>query len=306
MRQIRLLPIVIAAGLALLVFKGAGIMSGTGYVLTGASSSVAASGAPGTTDDPEGSSLPTEPMLVDAAPTLDDSAPTLMLEGGGQGEGGSTALGNEVAALPDLEQPAAAARTEDCPTGDQSVLFAGDCNFQADGEAPPRAVDAAGSAVPLGGDAGASGSEGAILERLAERRQELDSREAELDMRLALVEAAERRIEERTLALAAIEARINAMVDERRVMEEAQFAAVVAMYETMKPKDAAAIFDELDMGVLLRVARALSPRKMAPIMARMNPTKARDLTAGLAIEEPEPTLDVAEGGLAALPQIVGQ
>ena len=115
-----------------------------------------------------------------------------------------------------------------------------------------------------------------------------------------------KRIEEHTAALEALEARINAMVDEKRTLEEAQFTAVVAMYETMKPKDAAAIFDELEMDVLLRVARAVNPRKMAPIMARMNPLKAKALTAGLAVDRVEPTIDMSGGDLASLPQIIGQ
>ena len=53
-------------------------------------------------------------------------------------------------------------------------------------------------------------------------------------------------------------------------METGQFAGIVAMYETMKPKDAANIFNELDMEVLLRVAKTMSPRKMAPILAEMD------------------------------------
>jgi flagellar motility protein MotE (MotC chaperone) len=78
------------------------------------------------------------------------------------------------------------------------------------------------------------------------------------------------------------------------------------MYETMKPKDAAAIFDQLEMPVLLRVARAINPRKMAPIMAKMDPGKAKDLTAGLAVDQVEPTIELTSEDVSALPQIVGQ
>ena len=35
-------------------------------------------------------------------------------------------------------------------------------------------------------------------------------------------------------------------------MESGQFAGIVAMYETMKPKDAANIFNNLDMGCCCR------------------------------------------------------
>ncbi|HHY48660.1 MAG TPA: MotE family protein [Alphaproteobacteria bacterium] len=174
------------------------------------------------------------------------------------------------------------------------------------GDALPLIKDGAGNVVPLASVDGTMESEDAILERLSDRRAELDQREAELEMRMALVEAAEKRIAERTAALEQLEARINAMVDEKRTLEEAQFTALVAMYETMKPKDAAAIFDQLEIPVLLRVARAINPRKMAPILARMDPKKARDLTAGLAVDQVEPTIELGQEDLAALPQIVGQ
>ncbi len=74
----------------------------------------------------------------------------------------------------------------------------------------------------------------------------------------------------------------------------------------MKPKDAAAIFDQLEMSVLLRVARAMNPRKMAPIMAKMNPSRAQELTAGMAVDQVEPTIELAGEDLGALPQIVGE
>jgi flagellar motility protein MotE (MotC chaperone) len=174
------------------------------------------------------------------------------------------------------------------------------------GDALPQIMDAAGNRMPLDEADGAGSSETALLQRLSERRDDLDMREDELDMRMALVEAAEKRIDERTAVLEALEARINAMVDEKRTLEESQFVALVAMYETMKPKDAAAIFDQLEMSVLLRVARAINPRKMAPIMAKMNPMIAKELTAGLAVDRVEPTIELGEEDLAALPQIVGQ
>lgn len=126
-------------------------------------------------------------------------------------------------------------------------------------------------------------------------------------MRSALLDAAEKRIEERTAELKALEARITRLVDENRTAERQQFVTLVAMYENMKPRDAATIFDQLDMPVLLGVARAMNPRKMAPILARMDPLKAKALTDGIAADEaPVPALAAAAAeDLTNLPQIVG-
>jgi flagellar motility protein MotE (MotC chaperone) len=78
------------------------------------------------------------------------------------------------------------------------------------------------------------------------------------------------------------------------------------MYETMKPKDAAKIFDTLDINVLVKVAQAMNPRKMSPILAAMDAKPAESLTTAFALNNtPSPSAN-GGGSLAALPQIVGQ
>ena len=172
-------------------------------------------------------------------------------------------------------------------------------------EGVPMQVDSNGRIVPLTPEGG-SLSERALLERLAARRTELESFEEELTLRASLVDAAEKRIEERAATMAAMEAQIASLVDQRQAMETGQFAGIVAMYETMKPKDAANIFNELDMEVLLRVAKTMSPRKMAPILAEMTSSRAQELTVRMAALADQPTDQMTPNDLAALPQIVGQ
>ncbi len=344
MREVRLLPVVIAATCALLLLKGLGIMSGGGYVLTGPSP-VEAAGEAEEAAEPEAVpettlALPAEPTMADTAPVLDDGAPTLPLQAEAAAEAGEAAEHagegepTEVAEAADGDEVAAEGAGVECPpitdqaegldfinereecvaaeaveaeSAQETAEEAGEEAARAEvADAVPLIKDDEGNMVPLASPTGTPLSETAILERLAERRTALETLETELDMRMALVEAAEKRIEERTAALEALEARINAMVDEKRVLEEAQFVAVVSMYETMKPKDAAAIFDQLEMSVLLRVARAMNPRKMAPIMAKMNPSRAQELTAGMAVDQVEPTIALAGEDLGALPQIVGE
>jgi flagellar motility protein MotE (MotC chaperone) len=50
----------------------------------------------------------------------------------------------------------------------------------------------------------------------------------------------------------------------------------------MKPKDAATIFNDLSMPVLLQVVDRMKDAKAALILAAMNTDKARDVTAQLA------------------------
>lgn len=314
MKPVRLLPVVIAAGLALLVLKGVGLVTEGGYVLVGSSTAQAAGADSGASHDAPAGEPAVPPTMLDESPTLDDAAPTLPLNRAGEGDDGhGEPAGDAPAVDAHGSEPAEAAEAEaDClpPVDDghgNVTPGSGDCGAEsvdAAAEGVPMMLDGAGEQVPLAG-AGPD-SEEAVLGRLGDRREELEAREAELDMRLALIEAAERRIDERTAALEVLETRIAAMVDEKKVLEEEQFVAIVAMYEAMKPKDAAAIFDQLELPVMLRVARAMSPRKMSPIMAKMDPMRARDLTSSMAIDRVEPTIDMTDADLAALPQIVGE
>lgn len=127
-----------------------------------------------------------------------------------------------------------------------------------------------------------SASERAILERLQERRQELDTRQRELDMRENLLRATERRMEQRANELRELETRIAGLEQRRDEAEQARFRGVVSMYESMRPKDAARIFDSLDMSVLTEVARAMRPPKLADVIAQMQPEPAKRLTTELA------------------------
>lgn len=327
MKTPRLIPTLIVAASALLVFKTAGIITGGGYVLVGTGSAVAAGGAaaPAPAGESSGLGVPelSDHTATDTAPTLADPDRTLPLGApaaagnGGESSGGAEAEGlGEPAAPAEEETPAEAAAATllpACPTVEEAAAAGGQGDGTAAAECLPAVEsdapvvrDATGAVIPLV-DSAVGASQGLLVERLGERREELDARQAELDMRLALVEAAEQRLDERTTELKALEARINAMVDQQKAAEEAQFKALVAMYETMKPKEAALIFDQLDISVLTRVAQAMSPRKMGPVMARMNPAKAKTLTAVLvAAELPTPQLADVQAPSGELPQIVGQ
>jgi flagellar motility protein MotE (MotC chaperone) len=136
--------------------------------------------------------------------------------------------------------------------------------------------------VPAGFAAGVPGglslAERALLERLQERRQELDARNRDLELRENLIKDAEKRLENRIDELKDVENRFNGKGGE----QAAKFKSLVIMYEGMKPKDAARIFDKLDQGVLVDVASVMNPRKLADVLALMNAEMAQRLTVELA------------------------
>lgn len=346
MKTVRLLPVVIFSALALLFFKGVGLVTSGGYLI--GSEVLAAGGAESADSAPVAESAePTitiepDPTLEDDAPTLEDGAPTMGPEEdakeGGEAEGESTASDHATseegaaaeATEPPEEGPAETEQSAEAPSpeaasvgtapsegeqGSETVPEVPPIDAVAEdprAEAVPMMQNEEGQLVPLVADDGGSLTENIILERLSARRAELDAREQELALRLELVEAAEARLDERAAALAEVEARINALVDQQKAAEDGQFASIINMYEQMKPGEAAAIFNELDMQVLVKVAGGMNPRKMAPILAKMNATRAQQLTLALAAIDPEPAAVApaaapgAPQDLSALPQIVGQ
>lgn len=127
-----------------------------------------------------------------------------------------------------------------------------------------------------------SPTERAVLERLQERRQELETRAREVDIRESLLKAAEKRIETRVEEMKGVEQRIAAAQQQKEEADDARFRSIVTMYENMKPKDAGRIFDRLDMSVLIEVASRIKPQKMADILAQMSAEAAEKLTVELA------------------------
>jgi len=304
-KQIRLLPIVVFASVALLAFKTIGLVTEGGYILVGGAPAEAAEGAAAGTGGTD-VTIPEAPTLEDDAPVLADSAPMVQLAPDAPaGEATDTAAEHAVApeAEPVIADAGGQAEMPAQPV--EGHLPDENCGADAqcatNGGTPPVVIDATGDKTD-----NAAETEKQLLARLADRRSELDALANELDMRSSLVAAAEKRLDERTAELKAMEDRINALVDAQKAAEDEQFKSLVSMYETMKPNDAARIFDALDIDVLLRVGRAMNPRKMAPIMAKMNPQAAQVLTTRLAAAD---TFDIppqpAPNDPGALPQIVG-
>ena len=135
-----------------------------------------------------------------------------------------------------------------------------------------------------------------LLQQLAERRENLDSREQELDIQSGLLKAAETRIDKKVKELKTLQAAIAKLIKSYDDQQNAKLQSLVKIYENMKPKDAARIFGELDMDTLLMVAERMKERKLAPIMAKMDPTKATEITVELSRLRQMPAVGDEAGG----------
>ncbi len=158
-------------------------------------------------------------------------------------------------------------------------------------KAEPEGVRIPPSANP-GPSAGASAEERVLLEKLKDRRGEIEARDRDLELRDNLLRLSERKLDERIGELRTLEGQAgqnNAKNDAK-----ARYKPLVVMYESMKPKEAARVFDRLDVRVLIELVGHMNPRKVSEILAVMDAAAAEKLTVALARQASQGDAQVAD------------
>jgi flagellar motility protein MotE (MotC chaperone) len=290
MKEIRLLPLVIIAVGALFALKGIGLIFGESYLIGG--------GGPAMAQDAAAQDAGAQDAAAQDAGAQDSMAKEEPA-GGDSGDQENAAAGDMA---PDMEGG------QDAADGAEAMDAAGD--GQQDGGKPKQNTDMTAAEAKedepsflqrvLGGR---SRSRDAVLESLAERRKELEARDKEIDLRENLLKAAEQRVEKRIAELKELEARLAVANDVRSEEDDERLKNVVTMYESMKAKDAARIFNRLDMSVVVDVASKMSARQMALVLAEMESEVAQRLTLELSAKPAQPVADASGGG--DLPKIMG-
>ena len=127
-----------------------------------------------------------------------------------------------------------------------------------------------------------SSSELKLLKELSKRRQELEKNQDDIEVKQQVLKATENKIDQKMNELKARQAQLEEVMKQYDQKEKGKIMSLVKIYENMRPKDAAKIFDELEMPVLLQVVSNMKEIKVAPVIASMHPLKARDLSIELA------------------------
>ena len=121
-----------------------------------------------------------------------------------------------------------------------------------------------------------------LLQDLRSRKDALDRRSAELDARQTALDAAQHALESRLQEIEHRQAELASLESDRKAQEQTGMQGLVKLYEDMRPSEAAAIFDALDLHVLLPLLDMMNERKAAAIMGVMQPERARFATQALA------------------------
>lgn len=276
LREIRLVPIVLLAIGSLFVLKTMGLFFDGGYTLSqrlGSTNNIVVTTVPG----PVVAQLrsPSQPLQMPPQSGAQSPRQSWAQEAIGYPGGSGGAPTSPHISLSGSDITGSSAASKPAPKKDEPK------------EPPvpiaPESIAARGTVIPIDQQRPTSAGERALLERLQERRQELDARARELDLRETLLKAAEKKIETQT---AAQEADKSNPAAQKKNDESARLKGVVTMYETMKPKDAAKIFDRLDPKVLIEVATQIKPQRMSEILAQMSPDAAEKLTVEMATRGP--------------------
>jgi flagellar motility protein MotE (MotC chaperone) len=162
------------------------------------------------------------------------------------------------------------------------------------------------AAPPSYGERGFSGAELDVLQSLAKRRDELDQREQQMGQREALLKAAEGEVDRKIAELNKIKGELESLLNKQQSVQDERVDSLVKIYEGMKPKEAARIFDTLEMDILVSVISKMSERKSSPILANMDPEKARAVTINLSEQHKLPDLQKEAGKKAAPPLSISQ
>jgi flagellar motility protein MotE (MotC chaperone) len=151
----------------------------------------------------------------------------------------------------------------------------------SDAQEHPSAAPASSLPPELAGS-GVTPAQMDVLTSLSERRDALDARQRELDLQSNLLAASEKRVDQKIAELKSLQAKIEALLDQRDGQDAAQLDSLVRVYTAMKPKDAARIFERLDGDVRISVAGKMTPDVVAGILANLPADIAQRLTVELA------------------------
>ncbi|HEY3812658.1 MAG TPA: MotE family protein [Caulobacteraceae bacterium] len=162
-----------------------------------------------------------------------------------------------------------------------SAPTAADAATNAAGSVPIAPI-CAPSAAELAKEAGLSPAELRVLQSLQSRRGELDARSQAMDTQMAVLAAAEAKVDAKIKSLGSLKDELTGMIGQADAKTDAEITRLVTVYSKMKPDAAAVVMAQLDDKVRVPVAGKMKEAVLAAILNKMQPADAKKLTERLA------------------------
>jgi flagellar motility protein MotE (MotC chaperone) len=173
---------------------------------------------------------------------------------------------------------------ETSPAGDMAVLEAGFVMAEpAAGPEPAEApVDSTGKAHPFDVSRPHPACDRRLLRAIDERSRQLDAWSSDLADRARMLEVIEAKASEQVQALQAERRALETTLARVDREAEDEIARLVKIYENMKPKDAARIFEAMPAEVAAGFVRRMAEKKSALVMGNLDARQAYAITLALA------------------------
>lgn len=121
-----------------------------------------------------------------------------------------------------------------------------------------------------------------VLKALEQRENRLVASEESLTDRMQALAVADSVVERKMAELIAAEQRLQSSIAQAEVASENDISKLTAVYENMKPAEAAALFEEMDPDFAAGFLGRMRPEAAAGVMAGLTPTSAYTISVVLA------------------------
>lgn len=155
-------------------------------------------------------------------------------------------------------------------------LAPGPAPVQGDGRTGPT------SALESGEECRTDPELAAMMREFAERRADLETRAEHLALREATLRALDEQVRQSLARLADAERALSATMARAETAAESDIARLTAVYEKMKPKEAAELFGQMAPDFAAGFLARMRPDAAAAIMANLKPRSAYAISVVLA------------------------
>ncbi|HJK87441.1 MAG TPA: hypothetical protein QKA14_01110 [Candidatus Megaira endosymbiont of Hartmannula sinica] len=120
--------------------------------------------------------------------------------------------------------------------------------------------------------------EAILIKKISKRKQDIEKINQNLVNKENMLKIAEDKLNKKAQQMQDMQDKLNEIADQYNYQKDQRILNLVKIYESMRPRDAASIFNDLDEDILLKVALGMKPSKIASIMSYMDTTKAKNLS----------------------------
>jgi flagellar motility protein MotE (MotC chaperone) len=120
-----------------------------------------------------------------------------------------------------------------------------------------------------------------LLQDLKKRRDEIDRREKTVNQESVRLFTIKKKVEQDILMLTKLKKELKEILGVFEIQKDKKIEGMIKVFDSMKPKQAAAIMNKLDINLAKNIAQKMKKQQSAKILALMNVEKAKEITTAI-------------------------